>query len=98
MLVRANMQLRLLEGEAMFTPNGIDAIIVLPAYGRRYVTAREALVDWWEGRDFQIYQGPYCSVRDATEMIAKGYTHVHIISSTGVTLAIVLIEPIPITQ
>jgi hypothetical protein len=82
----------------MFTPTGIEAIIVLPAYGRRYATSREALLDWWDGKDFQIFQGPYVSVRDAQELIAKDYTHVHILSGTGVTLAIVLIEQIPITQ
>lgn len=37
---------------------------LLPAYGRKYTTAEEMLADWNRGKDFHIYQGPYCSIRD----------------------------------
>jgi hypothetical protein len=38
---------------------------LLPAYGRDYKSARAALTDWKEGKDFKIATtGQYCSVRD----------------------------------
>ena len=39
---------------------------VTAAYGRKYSTVAEALVDWDKGLDFKIYTGPYCSKRDFT--------------------------------
>ena len=39
-------------------------MFLLPAYGRHYKTKQEALAAWNDGKDFQIYQGPYCSKRD----------------------------------
>jgi hypothetical protein len=55
--------------------NNMDAIAqvsgpleLLPAYGRVYHTKEEALADWMAGRDFKIINGPYCSVRDATNL------------------------------
>jgi hypothetical protein len=41
-----------------------ETIYLLPAYGRNYKTANQALKDWYGGKDFQIYNGPYCSIRD----------------------------------
>lgn len=40
-----------------------------PSYGRDYKTAKEALADFHEGKDFKIasvgpYMGAYCSKRD----------------------------------
>lgn len=35
------------------------------AYQRSYNSADTALSDWAAGKDFRIYDGPYCSKRDA---------------------------------
>jgi len=40
--------------------------ILLGAYGRIYNTVEEAKLDFINGKDFMIYQGPYCSFRDWT--------------------------------
>jgi hypothetical protein len=41
---------------------------LLPAYGRVYLTPEDAVKDWMAGRDFKIINGPYCSVRDSTNL------------------------------
>ena len=42
--------------------------LLKPAYGRTYLTARAAMRDWENGKDFYIvngdYAGSYCSIRD----------------------------------
>ena len=43
------------------------------AYGRRYSTKDEVLADWQAGKDFKIWQGPYCSIRDVPAMEFDGY-------------------------
>lgn len=41
------------------------SIFLLPAYGRQYSSAEEALNDWKSGKDFQDVQtGQYASIRD----------------------------------
>lgn len=45
---------------------------LIPAYGRLYKTEAEALKDWSEGKDFKIYGGPYCSIRDKVELEEYG--------------------------
>ncbi len=45
-----------------------SAIFLLPAYGRNYRNKQDALAAWDSGKDFQIYQGPYCSRRDIDEL------------------------------
>ena len=45
-----------------------DVLFLLPAYGRQYHTKKEALNAWDSGKDFQIYQGPYCSKRDINKL------------------------------
>jgi hypothetical protein len=43
---------------------------LVPAYGRDYQSAKEALAAWNEGKDFRIHtpQGStYCSIRDMTD-------------------------------
>lgn len=37
---------------------------LLPAYGRVYGNAEEALEAWRSGKDFKIVGGNYCSIRD----------------------------------
>ena len=39
-------------------------ITLKAAYGRKYKTAKAMLADWAGGKDFQIINGPYCSIRD----------------------------------
>ena len=39
-------------------------LVLRPAYGRVYETAEAAIKDWQVGKDFQIVNGPYCSIRD----------------------------------
>ena len=46
-------------------------IQVTPAYGRVYKTMDEALADWKSGKDFQMFNGPYCSKRDLDLMIKE---------------------------
>jgi hypothetical protein len=43
-------------------------IFLVPAYGRTYATKEAALQAWNSGKDFQIYRGPYCSIRDEKEL------------------------------
>lgn len=44
-------------------------INLIPAYGRRYETEESALADWYGGKDFRIYRGPYTSVRDTALLL-----------------------------
>ena len=39
---------------------------VMGAYGRasKYKTRTKVVTDWKAGKDFKIYGGPYCSIRD----------------------------------
>lgn len=39
-------------------------IVLVPAYGRRYETKEAMIFDLNLGKDFKIFAGPYCSVRD----------------------------------
>ena len=41
---------------------------LIPAYGRVYPTKQAAVDDWMAGADFKIINGPYCSVRDSTNL------------------------------
>ena len=43
-------------------------VFLLPAYGRKYTSRQQALKAWQDGKDFQIYNGPYCSIRDIQEL------------------------------
>ena len=43
-------------------------VFLLPAYGRVYNSKQQALSAWQAGKDFQIYNGPYCSIRDVDEL------------------------------
>jgi len=37
---------------------------LLPAYGRKYKTQKALKIDFNEGKDFQMDNGSYCSIRD----------------------------------
>lgn len=56
---------------------------LFPAYGRTYETEAAALKDWNDGKDWIIWRGPYCSIRDVKTMRANGYTHVHLMYNVG---------------
>lgn len=42
----------------------MNKIILEGAYGRTYDNWLQANADWYEGKDFKIMDGPYCSIRD----------------------------------
>lgn len=44
-------------------------IELIPAYGRKYKSMKEAMVDWKDGKDFQVFNGPMCSIRNLDLMI-----------------------------
>lgn len=54
----------------------MNRMMVTAAYGRVYREKDAVLTDWHEGKDFKIYQGPYCSIRDKLRMQMSGFTHV----------------------
>ena len=39
-------------------------ITIVPAYGRTYATTGKLLEAWEAGKDFMVYGGQYCSIRD----------------------------------
>lgn len=50
----------------------------VPAYGRRYTTLTDMLLDWNAGMDFKVAGGPYFSRRDLDKLRADGYTSVSV--------------------
>lgn len=48
------------------------------AYGREATWQ-----DWIDGKDFQIYDGPYCSIRDVAFMAARGICYLNIRKHNG---------------
>ena len=64
---------------------------LIPAYGREYHSAADAILDWQAGKDFQIFDlfGPYCSIRDLAE-IKKEYSDVRLCISSSYTTFIAL--------
>lgn len=57
--------------------------ILLPAYGRPYKSRVETEKDWNDGKDFRIFKGPYCSVRDMESMKKDVDKLVFIINTKG---------------
>lgn len=45
-----------------------SAVVLFPAYGRSYDTHDSMRADWEAGKDFRIYGGAYCSIRDIAEL------------------------------
>lgn len=41
-----------------------SALILFPAYGRMYDDHASMRKDWEAGKDFRVFAGPYCSIRD----------------------------------
>jgi hypothetical protein len=56
----------------------MKTLTIVPAYGRDYKNKQACLEDWNNGKDFQIYSGPYCSNRDIETLRGDGYTHLSI--------------------
>jgi hypothetical protein len=52
-------------------------LFLTAAYGRKYETAKQALIAWYEGADFKIVDGPYCSVRDYEQML-QDFSNIYI--------------------
>jgi hypothetical protein len=46
----------------------IPEAILVGAYGRSYVSKKDAIKDWEAGKDFRIQGGPYCSNRDYSKL------------------------------
>ena len=67
-------------------------LMLLGAYGRTYIDKAKALKDWHDGKDFQTYQGPYCSIRDMDYLTRTNNT-IKILLNDGET--IVLHDTIP---
>lgn len=60
-----------------------SGLFVLPAYGRKYDTAEQALADWKAGKDFQVSWGPYCSIRDLDRLKQTAPSGVYILFKNG---------------
>lgn len=65
---------------------------LIPAYGRKYTNANFMLEDWLQGKDFQIYRGPYCSIRDI-ERLKRDYPEGVIIRDTRTDTQVQVIAP-----
>lgn len=48
-------------------------ILIVGAYGRKYISLDEAKADWEAGKDFRIVHGPYCSIRDTELFKSMGH-------------------------
>lgn len=59
--------------------------IYLTAYGARPQTKDEILALWNDGKDFKVYAGTLCSVRDALRMRMAGFTHVQFVWQNDLT-------------
>jgi hypothetical protein len=70
----------------------MKVLMLLAAYGRSYQTAKEAIDDWYAGKDFQIIDGPYCSIRDSQRMLQEQLSHVQIVDAETIeTLAVIFL-------
>lgn len=62
-------------------------ITLLGAYGRTYISKAKALDDWQNGKDFQVLDGPYCSIRDMDYLIRTN-NKIQILLNDGETLVL----------
>ena len=50
----------------------LNSMILVPAYGRTYATAEQALADWNAGKDFRLLgHSCYTSIRDLPQLQAQ---------------------------
>jgi hypothetical protein len=52
-------------------------ILIIPAYGRKYLNKEDLLKDWDSGKDFKLCGGPYLSVRDIYKLKEDGISTVN---------------------
>ena len=50
----------------------MNKIVLQGAYGRSYDNWLQANADWYDGKDFKIENGPYCSIRDVEALKDMG--------------------------
>lgn len=62
-------------------------IVLRAAYGRKYQTKEQALDAWVAGKDFKIFQGPYCSIRDYSELLQE-FCNIYIAYGDGKLLEV----------
>lgn len=43
-------------------------VVLLPAYGKKYACDADMLADWQAGKDFKVFFGHYCSIRDINSL------------------------------
>lgn len=60
---------------------------LLGAYGRNYTDKAKALNDWQNGKDFQVYNGPYCSIRDL-DYLMRFNNKIQILLNDGQTIVL----------
>ena len=60
---------------------------LLGAYGRTYIDKDKALNDWQNGKDFQVYNGPYCSIRDL-DYLMRTNNKIQILLNDGQTIVL----------
>lgn len=65
----------------------MSKLLLIGAYGRIYTDLLTMLKDWQEGKDFQIYDGPYCSIRDIPYLIHRYDTAV-LMAHNGATVTV----------
>lgn len=62
-------------------------IFIMPAYGKTYPSIKEATEAWLQGKDFKIYKGPYCSIRDIERLKQTQPSGIYLVyNNTAVTL------------
>jgi len=62
-------------------------LTLMGAYGRTYTTVNKALEDWQNGKDFQVLDGPYCSIRDMDYLIRTN-NKIQILLNNGVNVVL----------
>lgn len=66
------------------SPKGL---VLMGAYGRQ-----TTLEDWKAGKDFVIFGGLYCSIRDLKRMKADGYTDIILLRRDATIVAKINID------
>jgi len=67
--------------------NMAQRITLIGAYGRTYSETSKAAIDWQNGKDFKIVNGPYCSIRDLATL-KRMNDEVVIRCNTGINLVL----------
>ena len=71
------------KGKQMAVTQLLDNLYLTPAPWRKWMQTREEIIqDWQAGKDFLIYNGPYCSIRDI-EYLRSSYNRVYILHDRG---------------